>query len=223
MAQNLEKLVLMVKAILTRVREQEGYVTKTKLFKYLYLVDVEWYRQKQCQYTGFQWIFHHYGPWSQDCEELYSQLRRTGDIHVQEGTHPDLETEFVRSSDRVDLEKAIDDLRLESIVRKIVDTWADRRLGDMLDYVYFRTEPMESAERGKALDFSKIEREAAIPSVLTLTSATLRSSNQHLVIRMRDKIAEKKVPPSATKPHFTPPPYDEVYFQALDSMKDDDD
>lgn len=50
-------LILLVQDILTRVRERQGYVTKTKLFKYLYLVDVESYRFRERLLTGFNWIF----------------------------------------------------------------------------------------------------------------------------------------------------------------------
>lgn len=53
---------------------------------------------------------------------------------------------------------------MERIIRNIVDTCADRRLGDMLDYVYFQTEPMENAERRKPLDFSKIEVKSEVRS-----------------------------------------------------------
>ena len=221
MTTHFDKLALLVKAILTRVREREGYVTKTKLFKYLYLIDVEWYRHKQCLFTGFQWIFYHYGPWSQDCENLYSQLRSSDDIQVKPGTRSDIETDFVQTSEPVELDKAIDDFLMEGIVRNIVDTWADRQLGDMLDYVYFRTEPMDDAERGKSLDFSKIEIERSLTRSTTQPLST-KSSKQQAVERMRKNIGERKRVQPLHQPIFTEPLYDDLYMEVVSSMKSDD-
>lgn len=221
MTTQFDKLALLVKAILTRVREREGYVTKTKLFKYLYLIDVEWYRHKECLFTGFQWIFYHYGPWSQDCENLYAQLKSTDDIQTKPGTRSDLETEFVQTSEPVDLDKALDDFLMESIIRNIVDTWADRRLGDMLDYVYFRTEPMESAERGKSLDFSKIEGKIK-PTSFTTQLLSTKSSKQEAVERMRKNIEGRKQVQPLRQPVFTEPLYDDLYSEVVSSMKEDD-
>ena len=212
-------LAALVKAILTRAREKEGFVTKTKLFKYLYLTDVEHYRRAGKSLTGFPWIFYHYGPWSQECEDFYSELKRCGEIQVKPGSRPDLETEFVDASEPQNLEDVIEDVGLELAIRRIVDRWADRALGEMLDYVYFYTEPMEGAEKGKPLDFSKVESHPE-PRPVSLLKQT---PNKAAVERMRKSIAEKKAaePPSRREP-FTPPPYDDVYFEALHIMEEDD-
>jgi hypothetical protein len=91
-------IVGLVQALLCRARQREGFTTKTKLVKYLYLADVEHYRRTGKQLTGFRWIFHHYGPWSVEFDDLYLSLRATDDIRVRSGSRPDLDTEFVESS-----------------------------------------------------------------------------------------------------------------------------
>src|SRR5205809_8076838 len=91
-----EDLSLLIRAILTRAQEQGGYVTKTKLFKYLYLIDIEYFRQKRALLTGFAWKFYHYGPWCQECEDLYQYLRNYDDIELSPGgTSVDLDIEFI--------------------------------------------------------------------------------------------------------------------------------
>ena len=211
-------LVALVKAILTRAKEKEGFVTKTKLFKYLYLIDVECYRRIGSSLTGFQWIFHHYGPWSQQCEEFYRELRDGGEIFIRSGSRPDLETEFVTSSNPEELEDVIDNVGLELEVRRIVDRWADQPLKELLNYVYFHTEPMEDAERGKPLDFSKVE-----PRPLQPITSRKEAPKKALVERMRRAIAEKKSAAVPVRPTvFTPPPYDDAYFEALRVMEDDE-
>ncbi len=67
-------LLRVIKAILTRARERDGYVTKTKLLKYLYLFDLEHYRRFGNTFTGFTWTFHLYGPWAREFEDLYARL-----------------------------------------------------------------------------------------------------------------------------------------------------
>jgi hypothetical protein len=237
MVTEFSKLAALVSAILTRVREREGYVTKTKLFKYLYLVDVEWFRHKGQLFTGFDWIFYHYGPWSLDCESLYSELKKDDYIRVKPGSRPDLDTEFLQSANPVELEKVIDDFRMERVVRTIVDTWADRRLGEMLDFVYFRTEPMEGAEKGKSLDFSKIEMNI-IPDRSTSTSSLgtflspgavfgslflpSETGKQKAIAQILETIEAKKKERTQTHDVFTKPAYDDLYWKVVGSMKDDD-
>ena len=215
-----DKLTLLVKAILSRVRERGGYATKTKLFKYLYLTDLEHYRYTGETLTGIDWIFYHYGPWAQECETLYARLKDQGEIRVNYSQSAEFETEFVNPVEIVELEQAIENIRVELAVREQVDRWADEKLGDMLNYVYLHTEPMENAVRRERLDFSKIER-GSNPQPATLPRANSKPS---AIARMRKTIAEARAsqspPPSM---HFTPPRYDEVYDEAMRIMEEKDD
>jgi hypothetical protein len=54
----------LIQAIVTWIAEHDGYATKTKLLKLLYLFDVEYYRQHRYTFTGFGWKFFHLGPWA---------------------------------------------------------------------------------------------------------------------------------------------------------------
>ena len=60
--------------ILTRVKEREASVSKTKLLKLLYLADIEHFRTSGETLTGFDWIFYWYGPWSSDYDQLLDQM-----------------------------------------------------------------------------------------------------------------------------------------------------
>ena len=211
-------------------------------------------------------MFFHYGPWSSECERMYAELERYNEIEVKPGNRSDLDTEFVSTRDHVEFEKVIDDFYMERTVRRIVDTWADRKLGDMLDYVYFRTEPMENAERGKPLDFGKIEpvtlvggtsmssgagtdaeewlllstraddsprdapyssgfvADARMSSLPHYAFTGLEQPTKRLLVdRALKIISERKRSASTEKHDFTPPPYDDLYYDAVNSMKDDDD
>jgi hypothetical protein len=45
-------------------------------------------------------------------------------------------------------------------IRHQIDAWSDRSLSELLDYVYFETEPMSGAVSGERLRFEKIGKEA---------------------------------------------------------------
>lgn len=211
-------LVRLIKAVLTRAYEREGYVTKTKLLKYLYLFDLEHYRRFGTTLTGFAWMFHFYGPWTKEFEDLYGDLVKRGHIQVKEAVRPDLEAEIVLPTERLDLADEVEDVSLELAFRRIVDTWAERRLGELLDYVYFHTEPMQRAVRGDQLDFSQVER--GIQSSPTIAP---QPSDRSAIERMRRAIAARRQQSVPSVPvRFTPPPYDEHYFEALRGMDEDD-
>lgn len=211
-------LIRLVQAILTRAREQGGYVNKTKLVKYLYLFDLEYYRRFGRTLTGFTWKFHLYGPWAKEFEDLYAEMVRRDNVRVRQGIRPELDTEFVEAGEQLELTDVVQDVMLELTFRHIVDTWADRRLGEMLDYVYFYTEPMQEATRGTLLSFGKVERNEAPP-----LATPPHHPDRQVIERIRRAIAArraKSVPPKPTK--FTPLPYDEHYFEALRIANEDD-
>ncbi|MDA2914676.1 Panacea domain-containing protein, partial [Acidobacteriia bacterium AH_259_A11_L15] len=153
------ELEQLVPAVLSAVRHARGFATKTKLLKYLYLIDIEHFRRFRETATGFQWIFHKYGPWTNEYDPVLEDLRQTGIIQITTGTRDDLDTKFV-DAERVPA--SLDALGwpfdLQVTVRRIIETWADRPTGEILDYVYFHTEPMQGAERGQKLDFTKVEQ-----------------------------------------------------------------
>ena len=209
-------LMKLVQAILTRVRDREGYATKTKLIKYLYLIDLAAYRRTGRSLTGFTWVFHHYGPWTKEYETLYGEATRAGAIRVRPGTRPDFETEFVDTLERVDLGDVIADIVLEIEARHIVDTWAERRLGEMLDHVYFQTEPMDGAERGQPLDFAKVEREERPPPAWEPAHGDRGTTE-----RVRRRIAEVVERQRGAPPPATPPRYDREYFEALEVLDEE--
>src|SRR2546425_2925457 len=203
-------LPAVVKAILSRVREREGYATKTKLVKYLYLFDLATYRKTGRTLTGFPWRFHLYGPWADEFEALFRELAHRGEIEVTPSLKPDLEAEFVSTREHVDVADLVDDVSLGLEFRHIVDQWADRRLGELLDYVYFYTEPMEAAQRGEPLDFSRVQREEPhyeLPGRRAIDARSVR--------RLREEVARKKTElRRRPEERFTPPNYDDVYLAA---------
>jgi hypothetical protein len=103
---------------------------------------------------------------------------------------------------------------------RLVDTWTDRSLRELLDYVYFDTDPMRDAVSLAPLDFNKIQKEAPAFYRRSRSGAGAGSLN-----RVRSRFAELRErgdrARSETLTRFERPIYDEPYSQALSALSDE--
>jgi len=150
---------------LKKAQEDKIRVGRTRLMKLLYLLDVEYYRLYGKTYTGLEWIFYKYGPFTFELEDLLDKMG----IAEEEVL---LEKERILKQLTYDFEILDEDVKLpvESriIADSLFDEWGGVDLNRLLDHVYFDTEPMEEVQLRRKLDFSKIssykkEQKVAIP------------------------------------------------------------
>jgi hypothetical protein len=146
----------LVAAVVSYVTERGGYMTKTKLLKLLYLFDVEYYRVHGKTFTGFNWKYFHLGPWTREFDPLLDKLVASGTITEHFVEKPDFDAKFLGSTEPSGLGKTFDDYKDELILRTVLDLWGPSPTSEILDYVYFRTEPMEHGIRDEPLDFSRV-------------------------------------------------------------------
>ena len=114
------------------------------------------------------------------------------------------------------MSKSFDNLKDAAILRAVLEAWGPSPTSEILDYVYFRTEPMEYGIRNQPLDFSRIVQQPAQKYVRTSSG----KSTEEIVAARRQiqeilkNLADKK------ESHFmfTPPKYDEEYFAALEKL-----
>lgn len=181
----------LIKYIVARISDAGGTLGITKLVKLLYLIDVEYYRRHSKLLTGLDWIFYHYGPYSLEIPDIIRSLDldipqedvSIGDGHIIHQFKPvyrheaDI-SEVVPTSDVM-------------LVEKVIDRWAIENLNRLLSYVYFDTEPMQDAELGKSLDFSKIPkpkfRRSFRENELKLTSEELAQFRTRLMEHKRKR------------------------------------
>ena len=105
----------------------------------------------------------------------------------------DLTSNFAKSS-------TIDKL----IVDRVIETWGLEELNELLNYVYFNTEPMQNAERGCVLDFSTVRRSVKRPFVPVSSSFEHRQE-------IRDKF-EKYVQKNPMVMNLNPKPRFDTFF-----------
>jgi hypothetical protein len=204
--------------LIDQVRDQEGTLSKTALVKLVYLVDVEHWRRYGRPVTGLEWRFHHYGPYS-------TELDREIDDNPLFQVHGSRRTGYGFSSSPAWREiQAAFNTNYEPVVKSIADgvarQWGLETLDTILEYVYFETEPMQGAERGEILDFSKILME----ELPVRREPRLSFSNEFISdLRARwDRREKVRDNPSQGLDPLDEPLYDETYQEALDTMSRDE-
>lgn len=211
---DVEKLI---PAIISHVWQSNGNIAKTKLLKLLYLFDVEFFRVHRETYTRFNWIYHLLGPWTSEYDPLLKSLEQRGLILSTPSTHPDYDTVFYKTPEPVRLIKILSRPD-ESLLRVVLKNWGDKTTAEILDYVYFRTEPIEQGKRDQPLDFSSIPAEAPARYVRTSSGKTpeqirrLRTEFQARIQNLRDELVPVTIPPR----------YDDAYFEFLEKLENDD-
>jgi antitoxin SocA-like protein len=209
-------LAILIPGIATFIRSKEGAATKTKLLKLLYLLDIESFREKHETLTGFDWIFYKYGPWTAQYDDVLDQLSQAGKIRLNNSSRADLDAIFVDPTNTVELSKAFPSYTEELKARRILEVWADRPLGELLDYVYFHTAPMRDAERKSRLDFESILREE---TPVEYRRSASKSSPDELKKKRREFLKAIASAPKVTGGQFIEPSYGKDYWSAIETME----
>ena len=128
------------------------------LIKYLYLADLVYAeRHNGKTYTGIQWKFHNFGPWSYEAyQRIEPALQRVG---AREKTIPSqYDGDFVRWSLRDDhIFRQLQD-ELPFVLTHTLQKYVHQFTGtteDLLHFVY-NTRPMLQAKPGEVLDFTLV-------------------------------------------------------------------
>jgi hypothetical protein len=213
------RLKQLIVAILTAIRENEGFANKTKLLKLLYFADLENFRDNRETLTGFRWVFHLYGPWAAEYDQVLVQMEAEGVISIKPGSRADLDTQFISSREEASFEGLGLSLHAELAIKAGTKAWASAPTGEVLDYVYFHTEPMKDARRGEPLDFSSARHRDEVPRYRRRASGT---SPQELR-RARELFLKGPSTSPAQAATFTTPKYDDQFFASLLKLESEGD
>src|SRR6266850_2574426 len=207
-------LIELIVAVVSYITEHGGYVTKTKLLKLLYLFDVEFYRAHGKTFTDFQWKYFHLGPWTREFDPVLDTLLSNGDLIERTSERAEFETKFLHSSEPIDLRRPLQNYGDEAILKSILDTWGPSTTGEILDYVYFRTEPMEHGVRNENLDYSRVIQQ--VPRIYK-RSASNKTAGEIKALRRE---FSRKIGTYISSPtfQFTPPRYDDEFRAAMEKL-----
>lgn len=125
---------------------------RTKLIKLAYIAEILYKRLTGSRLTDADWIFWHYGPYVMD----YTHLLGTGPF-ADSSTTEDFKPVVALANHEVP--QIQEDERI-AVMRAL--KFADYDLNELLDFVYFDTEPMMNVkQRGDRLDFGCVLPEEA--------------------------------------------------------------
>jgi hypothetical protein len=206
--------------------QREIKLTTVRLVKFVYLADLFYARAHGgATLTGFPWAFVYYGPY---CSEVMREIDTLSQVHGGickqsfESRYGDKDFQLFTCNDP-DAERLEDRIPNEVLypLRESI-----RKFGEdtqaLLDYVYFDTEPMEDVRKGEVLNFRKarpIVREKAQP-LARLSKKDIQAAKHHisnLVGKMKKRLHQLDQEKTATSQF-----YDDIYFEALASVDEED-
>jgi hypothetical protein len=206
----------LIGAIVTWVADKRSYATKTKLLKLLYLFDMEYYRVHRQTYTGFSWKFFHLGPWAPEYDGVLDNAIARGVI-APKVANTEYDLALLLPNEKIETETLFSSVKDEYILRNVLSCWAPCSTGEILDYVYFRTPPMEEAIRNQPLDFSTISKEK--PAVYERTSSGKPKAQVQKLREAFENRERKRKEGRASGFEFTPPRYDDEFMEAMNKVE----
>lgn len=144
---------LLTEIVLKNKERQRAPLAKTRLLKLAYLVEVFYYRRFSKRLLDIDWIYYLYGPWTSDYDSIIASFP----FEIEER---DIDEE--RFAQIVTIDEPVPEPPVSFDERLIIDDvlsrFGARALSELLEYVYFETEPMIKAEnRLEHLDFSVVQ------------------------------------------------------------------
>jgi hypothetical protein len=144
--------------VLSEAAEKGKTLGKTRLIKFLYLTEVEYCREIGERLTDLKWLFYRYGPYAFELESILAE-REFQRVEIKTPSDQDA-TLFRIAEQLVPFSRKVD-TKLSLIIKMIVGHWIDKTFAELLDYVYFQTEPMLAVDkRGQILDFTTVKKES---------------------------------------------------------------
>ena len=144
-------------ALIDKAREHRLRIGKVKFVKLLYLLEWLYSQQTKNRLTNLDWRFLHFGPYPMDFESALQEAEINTPQEVLEN-----ERSFYDFSKSTISEYHVNS-EVQHLINYVVQEWGSMDTNALLDYVYFRTDPMVDAKRGDKLDFSKYYKHLHYP------------------------------------------------------------
>lgn len=188
---------------------------KTTLVKFLYLLDVYVARESQgTSASGIKWEFIHFGPFSQSVVSTLDELIADKKLYRTQGETQSGDREFVLY-DLTNYQKVANlrDAGISNSIQRRIQSDMKRyakNLPRLLDYVYFKTEPMADARPGEVLNFEKCTT-VSIDDVRPIAMQRLRpKAIKNTRQKLQEMVAARK-----GRDKILQGPFDETYYSGL--------
>jgi hypothetical protein len=195
------------------------------LVKYVYLADLAYSEFHNGEtYTGTAWRFHHYGPWALEVFQRIDPVVEEVGAVKKTVSSPKIKDDFFRYSyaDDYHYNQLFDSFPFEitGALKKHIREFG-KDTAELLHYVY-RTRPMVCAAPGEYLQFvppkKSEDHSETNEEVEEKLSVKRKRMKEEAIQALKTKVTAKRVyiePEKNEWKEFTPPRYDDVYFEGV--------
>lgn len=202
------------------------FLTTNRLVKFLYLADLYHARVADGKtLTGLPWKFVYYGPYCTEVMEQIDQAVINGLVSRKKHENkfsPDRDYYSFSCKDE-DVEEMEDLLHFGVLSRLQRDI---RLYGDdtpqLLDYIYFETEPMTNVTKGDSLDFSKAKKKQAIEKTVLNKIPKKKLKEARLQIKKLGEKLESNRKSLVKDDEETSKFRDDIYHKFVDIINEDE-
>jgi hypothetical protein len=207
---------------ITWLASEKGEVlTPIRLVKFLYLADLYYARYFQGKtLTKWPWRFVHYGPFCGQALEAIEQATKKDLIEaIPFESKFDDENHFYYRC-RLEEDHPLHDILPASVtvpIENAIKQWASDTY-QLLDYVYFETEPMENVSYQDKLDFNRAKKPEIISQIeMRPLSKEKTKKAKEAIRKLKESLSAQQEDTNAVEPI-----YDKLYYQALEIMEEED-
>ena len=141
-----------LKAVIFNIIERlPNNITRTKLVKILYLIDLSYVKAKKRSLTGLTYHSYYFGPYSEDIINAINQLKGYEVEEVSSISLDGREYYLYRPgmNPRWETPPALQDEEAE-VIDQVISEHGNKSLDEILKYVY-NTEPYKRCKKGKPI------------------------------------------------------------------------
>ena len=201
-----------------RASERGSLLTKTRLVKFLYLLDLYNAQSEKQTFTGWPWAFVHYGPYCRESTDAIDRAEAAGYLAARSYESKFGNDDFklygpgglLREDEAEEVQRELP-MFVWSNLSAAVHQWHDDTFG-LLDYVYFHTGPMQEARPGENLSFEgedKIDYAQFKPVEMIPLSKAKKKALRGIIDKM------KAEPQEESTESFL---YDKAYFEFVSTI-----
>ncbi len=210
-------------AVLGSALEQGHHaVLKTALIKFLYLADYHAARERNGEpWTDWEWRFMHFGPFAVSAAIELDGLVQVGRLMADERASQAGDKEYVLYSLPEGMQTpslrffdfpSSAMLALQADIKRY-----GNNLSTLLDYIYFHTEPMETAKPGQLLDFGRCTKHDAADFRHVEMKKLRPKAIKKFRAQLRELINQRKSGEQITAEG----PFDQTYFEGIAELEGD--
>jgi len=146
---------LLISILKSYYQRYSKWPSKTRLLKLAYLTDLFYKRRFGTRLLSDTWIYYLYGPYITD----YDSVLSASEFKLEEVELEDEKTASIVELNQ-DIQPRSHSTDINTVIYHVVSEFGNKPFMELLDYIYFETEPMINAtERREPLDFTIVQPE----------------------------------------------------------------